>query len=273
MESLLFGDLEVRLAKNAADVDAAQALRYRIFYNEMQASPTPRMRQAGRDFDPYDSACDHLLIVDHKHDSGISSVVGTYRMMRKESANNAAGFYSEAEFDLGPLLDYPGEALELGRSCIDPAYRKRGAMQLLWAGVAQYIFERDIEILFGCGSLPGTDLNEARLALSYLHHFHLAPLESQPCALDLRAARIDLLPKDMIDPVAAQRQLPPLMKGYLRLGCMVGRGAVIDHRFNTIDVCVVLESDRLTERYRRHYITHSDPGGKAPEAAMESASS
>lgn len=273
MESLLFGDLEVRLAENAADVDAAQALRYRIFYDEMKASPTPRMRQAGRDFDPYDSACDHLLIIDHKHDSGASSVVGTYRMMRKESANGNAEFYSEAEFDLGPLLDYPGEVLELGRSCIDAAYRKRGAMQLLWAGIARYIFERDIEILFGCGSLPGTDLDEARMALSYLHHFRLAPSEIQPRALDLHAAAVTPLPKETIDPVEAQRRLPPLMKGYLRLGGMVGSGAVVDHRFNTIDVCVVLESERLAERYRRHYSPFASSREKFSGETMGTATS
>ena len=271
MDSLLFGDLEIRLARHAAEVDAAQALRYRIFYDEMKASPTPRMRQAGRDIDPYDSACDHLLVIDCKHESGAPSVVGTYRMMSKKSASNAAGFYSEAEFDLGPLLDYPGEVLELGRSCIDPAYRKRGVMQFLWAGIAQYIAEQDIKILFGCGSLPGTDLNDARLALSYLHHFHLALSEIQPRALDLHAAAISLLPKEVIDPAAALRQLPPLMKGYLRLGGMVGRGAVIDHRFNTIDVCVVLESERLSERYRRHYSLFSTPRENFAGEKMETA--
>lgn len=271
MDSLSFGDLEVRLARHAAEVDAAQALRYRIFYDEMKATPTPRMRQAERDIDPYDSVCDHLLVIDRKRESGVPGVVGTYRMMSKKSANGAAGFYSEAEFDLGPLLDYPGEVLELGRSCIDPAYRKRGAMQLLWAGTARYISERGIEILFGCGSLPGTDTNEARIALSYLHHFHLAPSEIQPRALDLHAAAIPLLPKEAIDPAAALRQLPPLMKGYLRLGGMVGRGAVIDHRFNTIDVCVVLESERLSERYRRHYSLFSTPREKFAGETMETA--
>jgi putative hemolysin len=269
MEPLVFGNLEVRLARNDAEVDAAQALRYRIFYGEMKASPTPRMRQAGRDVDPYDSVCDHLLIIDREHASGIPSVVGTYRMMRKESANNAAGFYSEAEFDLGPLLDYPGEVLELGRSCIDPAYRKSGAMQFLWAGIARYISEHDIEILFGCGSLPGTDPSEAKPALSYLHHFHLASSEIQPRALDLRAAAIPLLPKSAIDPAAAWRQLPPLMKGYLRLGGMIGNGAVIDYRFNTIDVCVVLETERLSERYRRHYSSFSAAKDKFEGATME----
>jgi putative hemolysin len=269
MEPLVFGNLEVRLAGNDAEVDAAQALRYRIFYDEMKASPTPRMRQTGRDVDPYDSVCEHLLIIDREHAGGRPSVIGTYRMMRKESANNTAGFYSEGEFDLGPLLDYPGEVLELGRSCIDAAYRKRGAMQLLWAGIARYIAERDIEILFGCGSLPGTDPNEARTALSFLHHFHLAPSEIRPCALDLRAAAIQPLPKEAIDPVAAWRQLPPLMKGYLRLGGMIGKGAVIDHRFNTIDVCVVLETERLSERYRRHYSPLSDSKEKFAGATME----
>jgi putative hemolysin len=253
MEPLLFKTLEVRLAANAAEIEAAQALRYRTFYDEMKARPTPRMRQLERDVDPYDSVCDHLLIVDRERSIGTPCVVGTYRMMRKEAADGNAGFYSEGEFDLGPVLAYPGEVLELGRSCIDPAYRKRGAMQLLWAGIARYIFEHDIEILFGCGSLPGTDPGEVKAALSYLHHYHLAPEDIRPRALDLRAVAMELLPKDAVDPVAAQRELPPLIKGYLRLGAAVGNGAVVDHRFNTIDVCVVVETERIAERYRRHY--------------------
>jgi putative hemolysin len=253
MEPVVFANFEVRLARSDFEIDLAQALRYRIFYEEMGAIPTPRMRQTRRDVDPYDSVCDHLLLIDRARNGEIPCVIGTYRMMRKSAANRNAGFYSESEFDLGPLLDHPGETLELGRSCIDPAYRSRSAMQIMWAGLACYIHKENIAVLFGCGSLPGTDIEEARLALSYLHRFHLAPPDICPRALDLRAAAIDLLPKDEIDLQAAQRRLPPLIKGYLRLGAMIGRGAVIDHRFNTVDVCVVLESERLTERYRKHF--------------------
>ena len=240
MEPVVFANFEVRLANSDSEVDLAQALRYRVFYEEMGAIPTPRMRQARRDMDPYDSVCEHLLLIDRVQVDETPRVIGTYRMMRKSIANRNAGFYSESEFDLGPLLDHSGEVLELGRSCIDPAYRSRSAMQIMWAGLARYIHRENIAILFGCGSLPGTDLNEARLALSYLHRFHLASADICPRALDLRAAAIDLLPKDEIDVESAQRQLPPLIRGYLRLGATIGRGAVIDHRFNTVDVCVLL---------------------------------
>ncbi len=266
MEPVVFANFEVRLARSDSEVDLAQALRYRVFYEEMGAVPTPRMSQTRRDVDPYDSVCEHLLLIDRARSGEIPSVVGTYRMMHKSAANRNAGFYSESEFDLGPLLDHPGEVLELGRSCIDPAYRSRSAMQIMWAGLARYIHKENIAILFGCGSLPGTDLKEARLALSYLHRFHLAPSDICPRALDLRAAEIDLLAEEGIDIEAAQRQLPPLIKGYLRLGAMVGRGAVIDHRFNTVDVCVVLESERLTDRYRKHFSPFLSP---TPAAAND----
>jgi len=255
MEPLQFENLEVRLAGNNSDVDAAQALRYRIFYDEMGARPTPRCRNMARDFDPYDEICDHLLVIDKEQgDEQNPCVVGTYRLLRSSVANVSAGFYSEGEFDLRALLMHPGEIMELGRSCIDAPYRSRGAMQLLWRGIAGYVVEHDIQVMFGCGSLHGTDLEEAKRTLAYLHHYHSAPWHLRPRALDHRYVTMETMEKETIDLKRVRTELPPLLKGYLRLGGYVGEGAVIDHQFNTIDVCVVVETQNVTGKYYRHFV-------------------
>lgn len=254
MEPMQFNTLEVRLARDESDVDAAQALRYRIFYDEMGAKPTPKCRDLRRDTDPYDAVCDHLLVVDRERSRpGAPCVVGTYRLLRGRVAESAAGFYSEAEFDLGGLRHYPGEIMELGRSCIDAPYRKRGAMQLLWRGIAGYIFAHDIQVMFGCGSIHGTDVEKAKHVLAYLHHFYGAPSHLRPHALKSRYVAMNGVGKDVIDEAQVQAELPPLLKGYLRLGGYVGDGAVIDHQFNTIDVCVVVETEKVTGKYVRHF--------------------
>jgi len=250
---LRVGNLEVRLATSGAEIDAAQRLRYEIFYNEMAARPTPEMAARSRDFDAFDDFCDHLLVIDHNRGDGPEGVVGTYRLIVRAAAARAGTFYSASEYDISRLIALPGEILELGRSCVDVAYRTRGTMQLLWRGIAAYVWERKIALMFGCGSLPGTDLQALALPLSYLYHNHLAPADLRPVALPDRYADMRLLPPDRIDKRQALNELPPLIKGYLRLGGFVGDGAVIDHQFNTTDVCIVVKTDLVTEKYYRHY--------------------
>ncbi len=254
MEPLRFNTLEVRLAEPEAEIDAAQALRYRIFYDEMGANPTPNRKKLARDVDPYDEICDHLLVIDTARGTPAApEVVGTYRLLRGAVAEASAGFYSEDEFDLAGLLHHSGEIMELGRSCINAEYRRRGAMQLLWRGIADYIFSHDIAVMFGCGSIHGTDVNEARRVLAYLHHYHLAPKGLRPRALESRYVEMNTMKKKHFDAKQAEAELPPLLKGYLRLGGYVGAGAVIDHQFNTIDVCVVVETEKVTGKYIRHF--------------------
>ena len=250
---LRVGNLEVRLAKSEAEIDAAQKLRYEVFYHEMAARPTDEMAARCRDFDDFDPLCDHLLVIDHNRGPGPEGVVGTYRLIRRAAAARAGAFYSSHEYDIGRLIALPGEILELGRSCVDAEYRNSGTMQLLWRGIAAYVWELKIELMFGCGSLPGTDLKALALPLSYLYHNHLAPLELRPVALADRYADMRLMPADQIDKRQALNELPPLIKGYLRLGGYIGDGAVIDHQFNTTDVCIVVKTDQVTDKYYRHY--------------------
>jgi putative hemolysin len=256
------GNLEVRLAATAQEIDAAQALRYRVFYEEMGATASPATAASRRDRDHFDAYCDHLLVIDHARASD-DSVIGTYRLLRRSVAERHGGFYTQTEFDIAPLLAVSGELLELGRSCVAAAYRTRPTMQLLWRGIAKYVFEHDIKVMFGCASLPGTDIEELAPALTYLHHFHLAPPSLRVRALPERFVNMNLLTPDEIDAEAVVAQLtsratisalPPLLKGYLRLGALIGEGAVIDRDFNTTDVCIIVVSDRITDKYFNHYL-------------------
>jgi putative hemolysin len=245
------GPLQVRLAETAADIDAAQALRYRIFYERLGAQPLPEMARRQRDIDGFDDDCDHLLVFDHSR--ATRTVVGTYRLIRRETAARLGGFYSAKEFDISPLVCHPGEILELGRSCVDPNYRQRSAMQLLWSGIAAYVFHYDIVLMFGCASLPGIDPDNLAVPLSYLHHYHRAPSVLRPQALADRYVEMCRLGLSTIDAGRSLAALPPLIKGYLRLGGFVGDGAVVDEQFNTTDVCILVKTDLVTEKYSRHY--------------------
>lgn len=250
------GDLAVRLADNEDEIRAAQRLRFRIFYEEMAAIPTVDMAAQGRDFDGFDDIADHLLVIDTAMGDGAEGVVGTYRLIRREPAARMGSFYTANEYEIGTLISYPGEVLELGRSCVDEKYRTGSTMQLLWRGIATYVFWHGIEVMFGCASLPGIDPDTLKLPLSYLHHFHLAPPHLRPIALPERYTSMSLLSAEDTDRKAALCALPPLIKGYLRLGGFVGDGAVIDHQFHTTDVCVVVKTDLVTQKYHRHYQLH-----------------
>jgi putative hemolysin len=247
------GNLGVRIAATPAEIDASQALRYRVFFEEMGATAPAALVAARRDRDMFDTVADHLIVVDHAIGPGPEGVVGTYRLIREEAAAQAGRFYAAGEYDIDPLMTFPGRKLELGRSCVDAGYRNRAAMQLLWRGIAAYIFVHHIDIMFGCASLPGTDPDAIAMELTYLYQNHLAPPALRPRALGHRMIDMRRLPPDSFDPRRAQALLPPLVKGYLRLGGYIGDGAVIDHEFNTIDVAVVVKSDLITDRYYRHY--------------------
>jgi putative hemolysin len=247
------GNLGVRIATSAAEVDAAQSLRYRIFYTEMGARADADTELSGRDRDAYDLVADHLLVIDHAIGSGPEGVVGTYRLIRREAAAQLGRFYSADEYDISMIERSPARLMELGRSCVASDYRNRAVMQLLWGGIAAYVFHHEIDLMFGCASLPGTDTDALAGVLTYLYYHHLAPPELRPRALPHRYIEMRRLDRDEIDPRRALASLPPLIKGYLRLGGFVGDGAVIDTQFNTTDVAVVVKTDLITESYFRHY--------------------
>ena len=253
------GDLEVRLAGSSAEVRRAQALRYRVFYEEMAAVADFRTRQTRRDADRFDRFCDHLLVIDHARAGrsrfGLPNIVGTYRLLRQEIAEDIGGFYSEGEFDLAPLIRRNPHlsVLELGRSCVLPDYRNKRTLELLWHGIWAYVLRHSADVMIGCASLEGTDPEQLALPLSFLHHHCRAPEEWRVGAHAARRVEMNRMPVDAIDARAALRSLPPLIKGYLRLGAVIGDGAVIDRQFGTIDVAIVLPVAAIAVRYVDHY--------------------
>lgn len=255
-------DLTVRLADGAADIDAAQHLRYRVFYEELEAKPDAAAKTTRRDADRYDQICDHLLVVRKGASSGPDEIrvddgelVGTYRLLRQSVAERSGGFYTQDEFDIAPLIQrHAGlKFLELGRSCVLKPYRTKPVVELLWQGIWNYVRLYDLDVMLGCASLEGTDPNHHAMALSFMAQNSAAPPEWQVSALPARKVEMNRLPPAEVDGKRALRILPPLIKGYLRLGCYIGDGAVIDHQFNTVDVLIILPVSAINPRYFSYF--------------------
>lgn len=251
------GSLEVRLARTVGEVKRAQELRYRVFYEEMSAIADARTLMSRRDADTFDAICDHILVLDHAtpetkpFGKSRPKIVGTYRVLRQSVADRHDGFYTANEYDVQPLLDAKPhlEFLELGRSCVLPAYRGKRTVELLWQGVWAYVMRHRIDVMIGCASLEGTDPSRMALPLSFLHHNCRASSEWNVRALPHRYTDMDRLSKEAIDPRTALQALPPLIKGYLRVGAKIGDGAVIDHQFGTTDVMIIMPVDQIATRY------------------------
>lgn len=239
----------VSLAATPDDLRAAQALRYEVFIQELGGSGELVDHAAGLERDAFDDHSDHLLLRDDSRDE----VVGVYRLMRAEHAATAGRFYSASEYDLGPLLQSGRRLLELGRSCLHRDYRGGMAMYHLWTALADYVAEHGVEVLFGVASFHGTDIAALGQPLSLLHHRHLAPPALRPRAVSGHFQPMDLIAHDQIDAKAAMVQMPALIKAYLRLGGMVGEGAFVDHAFNTTDICLILDTARLSARQQKIY--------------------
>lgn len=245
--------VQVRLTQNPREIEAAQRLRYEVFYEEYGAIPDEAMKNARRDMDEYDAVTDHLIVVDSSRGDGEDGIVGTYRLLRREPAERHGHFYTSGEYNISPLLGSGAELLELGRSCVLAPYRTRPVLQKLWEGIAHYVADHNIGLMFGCASLHGTNIQELAPALSYLYHYHLAAPDLCPRALDERYVDMNIIAKESLDAKRVFTTLPPLVKGYLRLGASIGDGAVIDHQFNTTDVCIVMPTHAVTDKYLRHY--------------------
>ncbi len=236
-------DLVVKLADDLSEIEQSQALRYRVFYEEMGAHPTAEMTRLRRDLDNFDEPCDHLLIIDRKRgDRKRGEVVGTYRLLRSQTGRKQK-FYSAGEFDISPLLALDEPVLELGRACVAPEYRSGVVLRLLWQGIAEYVRRHRIGLMFGCASFPGTDPAKLGEPLSYLYHHHLAPPAIRVKALAQRYIDMQGTEVERIDRARVNAALPSIIRGYLRLG------AVIDEQFNTIDVSVVLRPERALRAF------------------------
>jgi putative hemolysin len=250
----------VRLATTPEDLIAAQRLRYEVFVQEL-GGDGPLVDHANRlERDDFDSHFDHLILVDRQIDPATGThVIGAYRVLPSDRRTAVGHFYSETEFDLSPLLASGRRLLELGRSCVHADHRGGTAMFHLWNGLAEYVLDRGIEILFGAASFHGTDIATLAQPLSYLHHNHLAPPGMRVRALPPNRQEMNLIPADGLDRRAAMAATPALIKAYLRLGGFVGDGAWIDRDFKTTDVCLVMDTGQMSARHREYYIRKAGP--------------
>lgn len=251
----------LRQAANANEIVACQRLRYRVFYEERGASAEGELCQGQMDSDRFDAICDHLLVVQTGEPQSPDAItvtdgelIGTYRLLRQEVAEVNGGFYTQGEFDIAPLIRaHPGlRFLELGRSCVLRPFRTKPVVELLWQGIWNYVRAHDMHVMLGCASLDGTEPDAHALALSFLAQA-APPAEWNVRALPDRRVEMKRIPTADIDPRRALKDLPPLIKGYLRLGCYIGDGAVIDHQFNTIDVLIILPVSAINARYFAHF--------------------
>lgn len=246
--------LVTRLAETPDDLTAAQRVRYEVFVKELGSSGPQVDHEQRLEKDQFDPFFDHLLLIDNDAPSDVlGGVVGVYRLLRQEQAGEIGQFYSEDEYDLSVLKASGRKLLELGRSCLLPEYRGGAAMYVLWNGLADYVLSHDIEILFGVASFHGVDPQNFAGPLSLLHHRHLAPDDLRVRAKEDAFQAMDLIAKPDLDAKAAMLATPALIKAYLRLGGFVGEGAFIDRAFNTTDVCLIMDTQRMNARQRSIY--------------------
>src|SRR5579872_379329 len=260
------GALEVRLAATRKEIRQAQRLRYRVFFEEGGATPDPAARLIRRDVCPFDEVCDHLIAVDHAPaGGGEPQVVGVYRLLRQDAAEANFGFYSAGEFDIAPMLARHGgkRFLELGRSCVAPGYRNKPTLELLWRGVWTYARHHAVSAMFGCASLDGAEPRAHALALTYLSRAAQAPEAWRVAAAPGRGVAMAMLDEGALDARKAIRALPPLIKGYCRLGAHFGAEAVIDGKFGTTDVFVILPVAEIEQRYLAYFGTERAGAGLA----------
>lgn len=243
----------LRLAQTEEEVRAAQRLRYIVFYEEFGAHAPSEVVAERRDFDEYDPYADHLIIIDEDRKPEDGQIVGTYRLFRRDKLPPEREFYTSHEFDIEPLLKSGAKLLELGRSCVLPEYRTKHIMQLLWGGIADYLATHHIDLMFGCASLQGVSPEAVAGQLAYLQYYHSPPDNLCPTAIKDCTSGLHFPAKEDINAKRIFASLPPLIKGYLRVGACIGKGAYLDSDFNCIDVCIILPTNQVTTKYLKHY--------------------
>jgi len=233
--------LYVELATTLADIRASQALRYRVFGEELGAD----LKGEGIDEDEYDPYCQHLLV----KESATGRVIASTRLLLDSQAEKAGGFYSSSEFELGPLLDLPGRLLEVGRTCTDPDYRRGAAIAVLWSGLADFIREQQVDRLFGCASIAMED--GGTVAQAIMNRVRQHAMSPADCRVTPHNP-LPPLPAGAEQTVAAP--LPPLLKAYFRLGARACGEPCYDPAFNCADILVLVKVDEIDASYTRHFL-------------------
>ncbi len=245
----------VRLVETEQDLLASQRLRYQVFVEELGASGKGVDHDRRLETDKFDEYFDHLILVNRSKDpKNLDHVLGVYRLLRDDIAKSTkCGFYSRSEFDLSKLTESGRSLVELGRSCTHPDIRGSTAMFSMWNGLADYVIDHNIEIMFGVASFHGTDAKALSNPISHLHCSHLAPEPIRVTALPQSTDPVMRLPCDQVNVGEALKAIPPLIKSYLRLGGVVGDGTFFDFEFNTTDVCLIVDTENMSESHRVRY--------------------
>ena len=239
--------LELRLASSRLERMEAQRLRFEVFNLELRLGLTSS-HASGLDQDAHDGHCDHLLVVDTECDC----LVGTYRLLSFDRVPSF-GYYSESEFDLSNVKRSGLRLLELGRSCVALEYRDGRVISLLFRGIAEYLRRTNADALMGCASIHGTDLPELAAIQEMLSQRFLSDpgLRVHP----RRGFDIPPLPRSaLVDETSAFRFLPPLFKGYLRMGAKVCGPPAYDRQFGTTDYFVLAKTRDIAGRYSRRIL-------------------
>ena len=246
----------IKIAEKKSELKKAQALRYSVFYKEKKAIPTISKKLFRLDYDKVDKFADHLIVIDRNRKGIKNKIVGTYRLLRGDIASHSGGFYTSSEFDLSKILNSykNNKILELGRSCVHQDYRNGAIMILLWKAIAEYVKLYDIKILLGCASFHGTDVMKYTNELSYLRKHFSLPGELSVKSLDTKIYHYYTEIKSNTNDLRTFVKLPPLIKGYLRIGGKVSHDCFVDYKFNTIDLCVIVTTDKIDEKYKKKYL-------------------
>jgi putative hemolysin len=241
------GRYQVRFAIDDAEVAAAQALRYRVFYDEKQGNPSAEMIVVKRDIDEWDAAGFHVIVIDTAADMQ-PAIVGTLRLFFNECLKPGQHFYTERTFSLSKLHTFYGKSLELSRFCVDPNGRGGVILMLIWKYAMSFLQDNDIDVMFGCASFTGVNIDTHLPILNYLYDHHLAPkfLRPEPKVdnyIDLNTiSKFDAMTAD------AKKAIPTLLRGYLKLGAKISDAAIIDHVFNTVYVAIYVETKNMLQQ-------------------------
>ena len=253
---ITLGEFVIKLANKKSELKKAQTLRYSVFYKEKKAKPTFLKKMMRLDCDETDKFADHLIVIDKKRKRIKNKIVGTYRLIRGDVALSFGGFYTSSEFDLTNILNsyQHKQILELGRSCVHKDYRNGTIMNLLWKAIAEYIKLYDIKVLLGCASFPGTNIQEYSKELSYLRrNFSLPEKISVKSLLNNNYPAYNEGNINESD-LRIFAKLPPLIKGYLRVGGRVSDSFFVDYNFNTIDICIVVQTVNIDKKYKNKFL-------------------
>ena len=254
-------DYEVRLTKTKEERKQVRQLRYDVFVEEEGAAATEEQKALREEYDSFDRFAEYMAVFHN------GRVVGTYRIINRKSAEKMGGFYTESEFNLSKIKKVSMNIAEMSRACVAREYRENAlVMRLLWAGLGEYIVRRKIGLLFGVASWVGTKPAKSAQAISYLYYNHLSPQKLRATVLtenfadgvNPKLGRMNILPPAFVDEEDAIREMPPLIKGYLRLGATFGKGVFVDKPFNTYDVFVMLQTKKMDAAYQKHFLGHEN---------------